>query len=65
MAITEAQARAAEKYKRENTKQYKLMLSLKYDQDIIAQLDNVENRQGYLKQLIRADIARSAQKEEE
>lgn len=59
MAISEAQKKASEKYKKENTKQYKLMLSLKYDADIIAMLDSVENRQGYLKSLIRADIARA------
>ena len=59
MAISEAQKKASDKYKKENTKQYKLMLSLKYDTDIIAVLDSVENRQGYLKSLIRADIARA------
>lgn len=57
--VSEAQKRASEKYKKENTKQYKLMLSLKYDADIIAMLDSVGNRQGYLKSLIRADIARA------
>lgn len=59
MAVSEAQKKASEKYKKENTKQYKLMLSLKYDTDIIAMLDSVENRQGYLKSLIRADIVRA------
>lgn len=57
--VSEAQKKASEKYKKENTKQYKLMLSLKYDADIIAMLDSVGNRQGYLKSLIRADIARA------
>lgn len=46
-----------------NTKQYKLKLSLNTDADIIKKLDGVGNRQGYLKDLIRADIAREKEGE--
>ena len=62
------------KYDKENMRQIKFNLSLKYDQDVIAALDAVPNKQGYIKDLIRADIARAkseteatgpAQKEEE
>jgi hypothetical protein len=46
------------KWDAENTKQYKLKLMLRTDQDIIEKLDSVPNRQGYLKDLIRKDIAK-------
>ena len=67
MAVSEAHKRASMKYDKENMRQIKFNLSLKYDLDIIAQLDAVPNKQGYIKDLIRADIARkgTAQKEEE
>lgn len=59
MAVSEAHKRASMKYDRENMRQIKFNLSLKYDQDIIAKLDTVGNKQGYIKALIRADIARA------
>ena len=45
-----------DKYDKANTVQYKLKLNKKWDRDIIAKLDNVGNKQGYIKELIRADI---------
>lgn len=64
MAVSEAHKRASIKYDKENMRQIKFNLSLKYDQDIIAHLDAQENKQGYIKALIRADIARANSKKE-
>ena len=44
---------------RNNTKQFKLKLNFNTDADIIERLEKVVNRQGYLKQLIRDDIAKN------
>ena len=59
MAVSEAHKRASMKYDKENMRQIKFNLSLKYDLDVIARLDAVPNKQGYIKELIRADIARA------
>ena len=53
---TEAQKRANAKYDKANTKQIIMKLNLTTDADILARLDSVENRQGYIKSLIRKDI---------
>ena len=47
-------------YDRVNTQQIKFKFNLRTDADILAHLAKQENRQLYIKQLIRADIARSA-----
>ena len=47
------------RYDATHTKPYYFKLHLEYDSDIINKLDNVESRQGYIKQLIRDDIART------
>ncbi len=47
------QERYAAKYK----KQYKIDCFTSTEQDIIEKLESVPNRAGYIKQLIRADIA--------
>ena len=51
-----AQARASAKYDAKNCKGIYLKLNVKTDADIIARLEGVENRQGYIKELIREDI---------
>lgn len=56
MAETEAQKRAREKYERANTVQFKMKLNRNTDADILAKLDAVGNKQGYVKDLIRADL---------
>ena len=56
MMATEAQRRANAKYDAKATKQYHLKLNLKTDADIIRKLEEVESIQGYIKQLILADI---------
>lgn len=56
MAETEAQKRAREKYEKTNTVQLKMKLNRNTDADILAKLDSVGNKQGYIKSLIRKDI---------
>ncbi len=46
-----------ERYDRLNTKQIKLKLNKRTDKDILDHLDTLDNRQGYIKELIRKDIA--------
>lgn len=53
---TEAQLRAQAKYDRNNTRAVLFKFNLKTDADILAQLDRIENRQGYIKALIRKDM---------
>lgn len=48
----EVQAR----YDAAHTRQIRLKLNLKTDADILSKLDSVDNMQGYIKELIRADI---------
>lgn len=58
MTASKAQLRAQAKYDKDNTVQLKLKLNKKTDSDIIARLAAVDNMQGYIKELIRADILR-------
>lgn len=51
----------AEKYHKRAGRQYHLWLHLENDADIIKRLDSVENKQGYIKALIRYDIKRGNQ----
>lgn len=55
---TEAQKRASAKYDAANTKQYHLKLNLTTDADIMEWLAKQESVQGYIKDLIRADMAK-------
>ena len=54
VAMNKARAR----YDKENTRHIKFKLNLKTDADILAKLDAEPNTQGYVKRLIREDIAR-------
>lgn len=56
---TEAQKRANRKYDQANTRQITLKLNLRTDSDVLERLDDVPNKQGYIKALIRADMAKS------
>jgi hypothetical protein len=58
MAVSEAQKKAIAKYDNANTKQIKMKLNTTTDADILAKLEEVGNIQGYIKQLIRADISK-------
>lgn len=60
MAKTEAQKRSAIRYNAEHTRQINLrFVTTGGDDDILARLDSIDNKQGYIKSLIRADIARA------
>jgi outer membrane protein assembly factor BamA len=52
-------------YDRVNTQQIKFKFNLRTDADILAHLAKQENKQLYIKQLIRADIARQTQPKEQ
>lgn len=54
---TEAEKRATAKYDKENTTQVLLKLNKKTDKDILYQLNTVYSKMGYVKDLIRKDIA--------
>lgn len=58
MKISEARYRATQKYLREKTKQIGLQLYKNTDEDMIIWLDSQENKQGYIKSLIREDMQR-------
>lgn len=48
------------KYDKANTTMVPVKLNRKTDADILAKLDAVGNRQGYIKRLIRSDISKNA-----
>ena len=48
------------KYDKNNTVQIKMKLNKNTDADILEFLETMENRQGYLKELIRNDIKKDA-----
>lgn len=54
--------KASERQRRfdeKNTRRIGLKLNLKTDADILEKLESVENKQGYIKDLIRKDIENS------
>ena len=57
---TDAQKRATAKYDAANTIRYHLKLNKQTDADIIAHLDMIDNKQGYIKDLIRKDMNKRA-----
>ncbi len=48
-------------FDRDHTRQLRVKLNLRTDADIIEYIEKQKNKQGYIKQLIRADIAMHAQ----
>ncbi len=54
---TEAQKRATKKYDQNNSKKISLKFNITTDADILEVLNKKENVQGYIKKLIRLDIA--------
>ena len=64
MSVTDAQKRANAKYEREKTRSIKIKLTKSTDADILAKLDSVGNKQGYIKKLIRDDLKRDDLKKE-
>ena len=55
---TESQVRASIRYNKENTVQISLKLNRSTDADLIDSLNRIANKQGYIKELIRRDIAK-------
>ena len=55
---TESQIRASIRYNKENTVQISLKLNRSTDADLIDSLNRISNKQGYIKELIRRDIAK-------
>ena len=53
---TDAQKKATLKFDKNNTRQIKLKLNVHTDKDILERLDSVQNKQGYIKELIRKDL---------
>lgn len=53
--MSDALKRAQAKYDAAHTKQIRLKLNKVTDADILQRLDQVDNKQGYIKALIRAD----------
>ena len=54
---SEAQKAADARYKAANTKQIKFVLNKNTEPDLIAYLESIDNVQGYIKTLIRADMS--------
>lgn len=50
----------SERWDKDNTRQVKFKFNLRTDADILSHLDAQSNIQGYVKKLIRDDIAKSA-----
>lgn len=59
---SDARIRANTKYNKNNTKQYPIRLNLNTDADIIDKLSSVDNIAGYIKELIREDIANESRR---
>lgn len=53
--VSESKKKANAKYDAAHTKQITLKLNTSTDADILARLDDVGNKQGYIKALIRKD----------
>ena len=53
---TDAQKKAQAKYDKENTVMTAIKLNKNNDLDIIKKLETVDNKQGYIKELIRRDL---------
>ena len=53
---SEAQLKASKKYDQNNTKGIYLKFNIHTDEDILKYLDKMENKQGYIKDLIRSDM---------
>ena len=58
MTTTDAQKRATLKYEAKNTVQVHLKLNKRTDADVIRRLEEVDSKQGYIKEMIRRDMAK-------
>lgn len=57
MKSSEARLRANKKYAETHCKSFSICLNKQTDADILEHLSKQDNRQGYIKSLIRADLA--------
>lgn len=57
--VRESQKRANAKYDRANTARLYIKLNNNTDADILDHLQNISNKQGYIKSLIREDIKKT------
>lgn len=60
---SEAQKAADARYKAANTKQIKFVLNKRTEPELIEYLESVDNVQGYIKSLIRADMQSKTRQE--
>lgn len=58
---SEAQKRADSRWQKENVSRLFVKLYKNTDEDILKFLDSIENKQGYIKQLIRDDMKRKGE----
>lgn len=58
---SEAQKRASAKYDAGNTTRLYIKLNNGTDADILKHLDSMDNKQGYIKDLIRADMKKTGE----
>lgn len=56
--MTQAQKQAQARYDKRNTRQINLKLNLHTDADVLERLQSVDSMQGYIKRLIREDVAK-------
>ena len=54
--MNDAQLRAMRKYEKKNIKQVLLKLNRRTEPELVAKIESVENKAGYLKELIRRDL---------
>lgn len=59
--MTQAQRQAQARYDKRNTRQINLKLNLHTDADVLERLESVDSMQGYIKRLIREDVAKCTQ----
>lgn len=55
---TEAAKKASRKYDQNNTKMISVKLNKNTDQEILEHMEHIQNKQQYIKNLIRGDILR-------
>lgn len=60
----QSRAAARRRYDQEHTRKYTMKVNTRTEYDIFSQLSQQENVQGYIKRLIREDIARSMERPE-
>lgn len=53
----------ANRYKKNNTKQYNVVLNLRTDKAMIEHMDRQPNKQGYVKSLIKSDMMQNMRTE--